>query len=490
MVEKFDILQDIATRTNGDIYLGVVGPVRTGKSTFIKRFMELLVLPNMEESHERQRALDELPQSGSGKTIMTTEPKFIPAEAVNVPVQEGINAGIRLVDCVGYAVNSAMGYQEEDGPRMVNTPWYDYAIPFQEAAEIGTRKVIQEHATIGLVVTTDGTVTDLPRQDYVAAEKRAITDMRATGKPFLVVINSREPEGTAAREVRESLDKAFGIQSVVLDCQAADESAIRGLFGAMLMNFPMTAMQVWLPRWMDALEPDHPVKAALYKGLLELAEGIGTLGRAEEAVSSLLDLPQVKSAGIKSLDLATGRVNVSVDFPESLFYQVLSDRSGLPVESDGQLLGLLTELGKVKREYDRLQDAILSVRATGYGVVKPAPEEMKLEKPEILKKGGNYGVKLRATAPSIHLMRVDIDTEISPMVGDEKQSRELIEFLQGEAPEKLWQSNIFGKSVYEMIQEGLNAKLVRLPEDVREKYRGTLVRLVNEGAAGLVCIIL
>lgn len=484
------IYGDIAARTGGNIYIGVVGPVRTGKSTLVKRIMEVLVLPAMEDPFRAERARDELPQCGSGKTIMTAEPKFVPEEAVEVSPDGTARLSIRMIDSVGYMVPGAMGAEEDGAPRMVTTPWFDREIPMTQAAELGTQKVMEGHATIGLVVTTDGTVTDLPRQDYVAAEKRAITDMRATGKPFLVVINSREPEGPAAREVRESLDKAFGIQSVVLDCQAADESAIRRLFGAMLMNFPMTAMQVWLPRWMDALEPDHPVKAALYKGLLELAEGIGTLGRAEEAVSSLLDLPQVKSAGIKSLDLATGRVNVSVDFPESLFYQVLSDRSGLPVESDGQLLGLLTELGKVKREYDRLQDAILSVRATGYGVVKPAPEEMKLEKPEILKKGGTYGVKLRATAPSIHLMRVDIDTEISPMVGDEKQSRELIEFLQGEAPEKLWQSNIFGKSVYEMIQEGLNAKLVRLPEDVREKYRGTLVRLVNEGAAGLVCIIL
>ena len=484
------IYQDIAARTGGNIYIGVVGPVRTGKSTLIKRIMEVLVIPAMEDPFRAERARDELPQCGSGKTIMTAEPKFVPEEAVEVSPDGAARLRVRMIDSVGYMVPGAMGAEEDGKPRMVTTPWFDREIPMPQAAELGTKKVMEGHATLGLVVTTDGTITDIPREDYVQAEKRAITDMRATGKPFLVVINTRQPEGAAAKDLKESLDREFGISSVILDCQAMEEPQIAGLLGALLYSFPMTELRVFLPRWMDALERDHPVKAALYSSLLELAGKIGTLGQAEQVLSGLGQLPQVQDYTLRALDPGTGSVSVSMTFPETLFYEILSARAGMPIDSDGALLNLLTELGAIKREYDRLSDALSSVKATGYGVVRPAPEEMKLEKPEILKKNGTYGVKLRAQASSIHMLRVDIDTEISPMVGDEKQSRELIDFLQGEEPEKLWQSNIFGKSVYDLIQEGLNAKLVRLPEDVRAKFRGTLGRIVNEGATGLVCLIL
>ena len=484
------IYQDIAARTGGNIYIGVVGPVRTGKSTLIKGIMESLVIPAMEDPFRAERARDELPQCGSGRTIMTAEPKFVPEEAVEVSPDGKARLRIRMIDSVGYMIPGAMGAEEDGKPRMVTTPWFDREIPMTQAAELGTKKVMEGHATLGLVVTTDGTVTDIPREDYIQAEKRAIGDMRATGKPYLVVINSREPEGTRAKELKEALDGEFGISSMILDCQAVDADGIGKLFGAMLYSLPMTELRVFLPRWMDALEGDHPVKTALYKGLLETAGKIQTLGQARAALEALGTLPGVREAVTRGIDPGSGRADCEIRFPEAMFYEILSARAGMHVESDGQLLELLTELGGMKREYDRLSDALAAVKATGYGVVGPGPEELKLEKPEILKKNGSYGVKLRAMAPSIHMIRVDVDTEISPMVGGEEQSKELVEFLGSQAPEKLWQSNIFGKSVYDMIQEGLSAKLIRLPEDVRAKFRGTLGRIVNEGATGLVCIIL
>lgn len=484
------IYQDIAARTGGNIYIGVVGPVRTGKSTLVKRIMEELVIPAMEDPFRAERARDELPQCASGKTIMTAEPKFVPEEAVEVSPDGTAKLRIRMIDSVGYMIPGAMGAQEDGKPRMVTTPWFDKEIPMTQAAELGTKKVMEGHATIGLVVTTDGTVTDIPREDYVQAEKKAVSDMRATGKPFLVVVNSREPEGEAAGAVKAALDREFGIDAMILDCQALDRGGMGKLFGAMLYSFPMTALRVFLPRWMDTLEREHPVKAALYGALLNASDKIKALGQAEHALESLRELPQVQDFSVRTVDPGSGRVDVAFAFPESLFYEILSARAGTPIESDAQLMELLTQLTRAKREYDRLADALGAVKATGYGVVSPAPEEIRLEKPEILKKNGSYGVKLRAKAPSIHLIRVDIDTEISPMVGGEEQSRELIDYLQGQEPEKLWQSNIFGKSVYDLIQEGLSAKLVRLPEDVRGKFRGTLGRIVNEGATGLVCIIL
>ena len=380
---------------------------------------------------------------------------------------------------------------EEDGvPRMVTTPWYDHEIPMTEAAELGTKKVMEGHCSIGIVVTTDGTITEIPREDYVQAEKRAITDMQKTGKPFLVIVNSRNPAGEAAGAVKAYLQSTFGLEPIVADCQALDAEGIGKLMKALLYTFPMSELRVHLPRWMDALEPEHPVKAALYQALLEMAEEIHTLGQAEGVLAGLRELPQVQDYSLRSVDLGSGSVICAIVFPEALFYEILSARAGMPIRSDAQLLQLLTELSQIKQEYDKISDALSAVRATGYGVVMPAAEEMKLETPEIIRKGGAYGVKLKAGAPSIHMVRVDIDTEINPMVGDEKQSQDLVNSLMGEDPEKLWQSNIFGKSVYDLIQEGLTTKLLGMPEEVRGKFRGTLTRIVNEGATGLICLIL
>ena len=484
------IYQDIAARTGGNIYIGVVGPVRTGKSTLVKRIMELLVIPGIEDPHRRERARDEMPQSGSGKTIMTSEPKFVPEEAVEVSPDGISRLRVRMIDSVGYMVEGAAGAEEDGVPRMVTTPWFDHEIPMTEAAELGTKKVMDGHCTIGFVVTTDGSITEIPRKDYVEAEGKAIRDMRATGKPYLVIINSRNPGSEEAKAVQRQIREQYGVEAVIADCQAMEKEGLEVLLRQLLYSFPLKKIQVHMPRWLEALENDNPVKEALYQALRSRAEEISSLGQAEIQLQQLQKLPQVQDYALREVDLSTGTVSCTIVLPEGLFYEILSSKAGLEIKTDAQLLRLLTELSRVRQEYDKISTALASVKATGYGVVMPSPEDMQLEKPEILRKNGAYGVKLKAGAPSIHMMRVDIDTEISPMVGDEQQSRDLIEHLTGESAEALWQSNIFGKSVYDMIQEGLTAKVIRLPEEVRGKFRGTLTRIVNEGATGLICLIL
>ena len=484
------IYADIARRTGGNVYIGVVGPVRTGKSTFIKRIMEQLVIPGIEDPYRRERARDELPQSGSGRSIMTTEPKFIPEEAAEITPDGKTRLRIRMIDSVGYMVPGAMGAEEDGVPRMVTTPWYDYEIPMTQAAELGTRKVMEEHCSIGLVVTTDGSITDIPGEDYREPEKRAIQDMQKTGKPFLILINSRNPSGEAARKVRDHIQQEYGITPLTADCQALDPEGISGILKALLYAFPMTELRVTLPRWLDALETDHPVRTTLYQALLQCSEEIGYLNQAEQTLGKLQDLEHVQEYTLRGIDLADGSISCTIVLRPQLYYEILSSKAGLSIANDAELLAHLMELAKVKQEYEKISDALTAVKATGYGVVQPSAEEMKLEKPEIIRKGGTFGVKLKAGAPSIHMVRVDLDTEISPMVGDEKQSRDLIAHLTGEDPEKLWQSNIFGKSVYDLIQEGLTAKLLQMQPEVRGKFRGTLTRIVNEGATGLICLIL
>ena len=480
----------IAARTGGNIYIGVVGPVRTGKSTLIKRIMEQMVIPNIHEPYRKERARDELPQSGSGRTIMTSEPKFVPEEAVEISPDGTTRLRVRMIDSVGYMVEGAIGIEEDGSPRMVTTPWFDYEIPMTDAAELGTAKVMQEHCTIGLVVTTDGTVTDIPRSDYIEAEKRAIRDMQKTGKPYLVIINSQYPEGEAAKAVRREIREEFGIDGMIADCQSLDAENIKELLKQLLYSFPMQALHIHLPRWLDALEADHPVKSSLYEALLRYFEDISTLAQADEVLGQLKNLDAVQDYSLRNIDLATGTVSCSLNFPEELFYQILSNKAGLPIENDAQLLSLLTELSQAKAEYDKISDALSAAKATGYGIVMPDAEQMTLQAPEVVRKGGAFGVKLKAGAPSIHMIRVDIDTEISPMVGGEQQSQDLISYLSSEDPDKLWQSNIFGRSVYDLIQDGLTSKLIRTPGDVQEKFRGTLSRVVNEGANGLICLII
>ena len=484
------IYEKIAARTGGNIYVGVVGPVRTGKSTLIKRIMEEMVIPNIPDPYRAERARDELPQSGSGKTIMTAEPKFVPEEAVEISPDGKAKLRIRMIDSVGYMVNGAVGAEEDGVPRMVTTPWYDHEIPMTEAAELGTKKVMEDHCSMGLLVTTDGTITDIAREDYVEAEGRAIADMQATGKPFLVIINTRYPEGPAAEAVKRQIKELFGVDAAVADCQALTGEGISKLLNQLLYAFPMGQLRIWLPRWMDALEHDHPVKKLLHQALLTQADTIHTLGQAEDALLPLGELEPVTDMNIRSIDLGTGTVDCALSFPDALFYEILSSRTGMPIENESQLLQILTELSQVKQDYDQISDALSAVRSTGYGIVMPKAENMVLEQPELLKKNNTFGVRLKAVSPSIHMIRIDMDTEIQPMVGSQQQSQELISCLAGESPDKLLESNIFGRSVYDLLQDGLNAKVVRLPEDVREKFRGTLSKIVNEGATGLICLIL
>ena len=484
------IYSDIAARTGGNVYIGIVGPVRTGKSTLIKRIMEMLVIPKITDPYRAQRAKDELPQSGSGKTIMTSEPKFIPEEAIEISPDGKTTLRLRLIDSVGYMIPGAVGAEEEGVPRMVSTAWFDHPIPMTEAAELGTKKVIAEHCSIGILVTTDGTVTEIPREDYVEAEGKAIQDMLSTGKPFLVIVNTKHPGSDHASRVQNELRSRYGVESVAADCQALDQDGIRQLFEQLLYSFPLKELHVHLPRWVDALDYGHPVKASLYEALLQRAQEISVLAQAEMNLGKLRELEQVLDFSMRNVDLATGTVSCSLSLPEKLFYEILSNKSGYPIESDAQLLELLTELSAVKKEYDQIADALASVKATGYGIVMPSAQDMQLHKPEVIRKGGSYGIKLQADAPSIHMIRVDIDTQISPMVGGEQQSRELMDYLSGEDPEKVWESNIFGKSVGTMIQEGLTGKLLSLPEEVRSKFRGSLSTVVNEGANGLICLII
>lgn len=484
------IYADIAARTGGNVYIGVVGPVRTGKSTLIKRLMETMVIPAITDPYRAERAKDELPQSGSGKTIMTSEPKFVPEEAVEISPDGKVSLRLRMIDSVGYMIPGAVGADEDGVPRMVSTPWADQPIPMTEAAELGTKKVMEDHCSIGLVVTTDGSITDIPRQDYVEAEGRAIRDMQATGKPFLVIVNTRNPGSEESGQVQDLLRSRYGVESIAADCQALSKEGIGQLLEQLLYSFPLQEIRVFLPRWLDALESDHPVKSTVYSALRQRAQEIHTLAQSEAVLNKLKELEDVPNVRIRSVDLGTGSVSCDLELKDRLFYEILSNRANQPIENDAQLLRLLTELSKIKEEYDRIADALASVQATGYGIVMPTAQDTRLEKPEVVRKGGAYGVKLKAQAPSIHMIRVDVDTEISPMVGGEQQSQDLIGYLSGEEPEKLWQSNIFGKSVGVMIQEGLTGKLLRTPEDVRNKFRGSLSRVVNEGANGLICLIL
>lgn len=487
-----NLYRDMAERTGGDIYIGVVGPVRTGKSTFVKRVMETLVIPHIENVYQRERARDELPQSGSGRTIMTSEPKFVPEDAVTISPDGTAQLSVRMIDSVGYLIPGAIGAEEDGAPRMVTTPWYPEALSMKEAAELGTKKIMDEHSTLGIVMTTDGSITDIPREDYVEAEARAIADMQATCKPYLVLVNSTDPQGEAAQALRRQIETDYGAACLAVNCLTMEEQTLREILATMLYAFPVTEIQVFLPRWLDALPVDHPIKTALYEALTQCAGGIATLRQAEPSLQHLTDLETVERFRIRSLDPGTGTVACEVVMPDRLFYQILSERSGFEVSSDRDLLALLEQLSQVKHRYDKVAAALDQVQATGYGIVMPTLEEMHLEVPQIVRRGSNYSVRLKASAPSIHMLRADIETEINPIVGDEKQSADLLQYLLNEYEgdtEKLWGSNIFGKSVYELVSDGLGSKLNRMPEEARMKLQATLSRIINEGSSGLLCII-
>ncbi len=485
------IYQDIAARTAGDIYIGVVGPARTGKSTFIKRFMETMVLPNIPDGYRRDRARDELPQSGSGRTIMTAEPKFVPEEAVEVEMEGGGAFSVRLIDCVGYMVPGAVGQLEDDLPRMVRTPWFPEEIPMAQAAEIGTRKVIAEHSTIGIVVTTDGSITELPRSAYLEAEERVVSELKELGKPFLLLLNSAYPDSDAAQALRAELAEKYDVTCMAVNGLTLSQRAVNDIIQSVLYEFPLEELDLYLPPWVDALPGDHPIKSEVFQAVRGIAGDLRRIRDVAPAVEALKACPRLSDAAVTGMHLGTGLCAARLDLPRALFYETLSDRTGLTIRDDGELMTLLAELSAVRREYQKVASAMEEVKATGYGIVIPESGELELEEPELLKQGGRYGVRLRAKAPSIHMLRADIQAEISPTLGSEKQSEEMLTYLRREFEEgDLWQSNLFGRSFHELINEDLAAKLRNMPDDARQKMRQTLEKIINEGSGGLICIIL
>ena len=492
-MERYDIYQQIAERTQGDIYIGVVGPVRTGKSTFIKRFMDLLVLPNIENVYQRERAKDELPQSASGRTIMTTEPKFVPNEAIEITVDENVNLKVRLIDCVGYIVRGALGYLENNAPRMVSTPWYDHQIPFEEAAEIGTRKVINEHSTIGLVVVTDGSITDLGREEYIEAEERVISELKRINKPFVIVLNSIRPFENGALRLKEELEAKHGVPVINVNCAQMRNEDIDTILEKVLLEFPVCEIGINMPRWVEALDEDHWLRVDMLNAIKEIFKGVRKIREIKGSSAEFEDLEFIKKAYLDNISLGSGSALIELNTVDGLFYRVLSDTTGLEIEGDHKLISLMKDLARIKKEYEKIEFALHEVKVKGYGIVTPQMDELTLEEPEIVKQGNRFGVKLRASAPSIHMIRADIETEIAPLVGTEKQSEELVNYLLKEfesEPGKIWQSNIFGKSLHELVSEGLHNKLFRMPEDAQLKLQETLQRIINEGSGGLICIIL
>lgn len=488
-----NIYDDISKRTGGDIYIGVVGPVRTGKSTFIKRFMDTLVIPNIPEEFEKQRANDELPQSSGGRTIMTTEPKFIPENAVKISLDGSASFKVRLIDCVGYIVKNSLGYIEDDAPRMVATPWSDSPIPFDKAAEIGTKKVICEHSTIGLVITTDGSIGDIDREDYIEPEERVINELKDINKPFIVLLNSKNPSSNDTIELASELSYKYQVTVIPVNCQELNEDDIRQIIARILFEFPINEVRLLLPNWVNKLPMEHWVRKDLFDITSDCSSDLSKIRDIKMLENKLYKNSYISSAKTVNVDLGRGTAEIDIEYSNSLFYKIIGETTGVEIENDGQLLEMLTDFSKIKHRYEKIKNALDEVEATGYGIVMPSIEELSLEEPQIVRQGGRYGVRLKASAPSIHMMRADITTEVSPIVGSEKQSEDLVMYLLKEFeedPVKIWDSNIFGKSLHELVNEGLRTKLARMPGDARARLQETLERVINEGCSGLICIIL
>ncbi|CAK4814451.1 unnamed protein product [Aphanomyces euteiches] len=493
ILEKVDIFKDIAERTGGDIYLGVVGAVRTGKSTFIKRFMETVVLPNIRNESDRIRAIDELPQSAAGRTIMTTEPKFVPNNAVQITVAEGLNVNVRLVDCVGYAVVGAKGYEDENGPRMITTPWFDEPIPFQEAAEIGTRKVIQEHSTLGVVITTDGSISEIPRSSYVDAEERVIAELKEVGKPFILIINSMKPQGESAIELRNELASKYDIPVMALSAATMGEEEVTSALREVLYEFPVHEVNVNLPSWVMVLDENHWLRSRFENSVRETVQDIRRLRDVDRVVGQFANYEFIDRAALAGMNMGQGIAEIDLYAPDELYDQILMEVVGVEIRGKDHLLQLMQDFTHAKREYDQFAEALEMVKTTGYGIASPTIAEMVLDEPELIRQGARFGVRLRATAPSIHMIRVDVESEFSPIIGTEKQSEELVRYLMQDFeqnPLKIWESDIFGRSLHSIVREGIQGKLAMMPDNARYKLQETLGRIINEGSGGLIAIIL
>lgn len=492
-MERTDLYKDIAERTQGDIYVGVVGPVRTGKSTFIKRFMDLLVLPGLADEHERRRVTDELPQSGAGRTIMTTQPRFVPSEAAEIKLGDIASVRVRMVDCVGYMVRGALGFEEGEVPRMVRTPWFEEEIPFEKAAEIGTSKVITEHSTIGVVMTTDGSITELTRPAYIEAEERVVSELKALGKPFVVVLNSKTPQSEDAQRLRDALKVKYDVPVLALDVLSMGKDDIHEILESILFEFPLRMVHFDLPGWVQALPDDHYLVKEI---LTAIKARLGTFSKVRDygaLMDAFEECEDLQPPQISGIDLGTGRVEYELEPQEGLYYKILGEECGCPIESDYQLMTLLKELVSARTEYQRVGEALGRVRENGYAIIPPELSELRLEEPEMIKRGGQYGVRLRASGPSLHLIKADISCEVSPLVGSEQQSEELVRsMLSGfeSDPARIWETNLFGKPLYALINEGVSGKLTRMPVEAQEKLQQTLSRIINEGSGGLICILL
>lgn len=492
-MSNFDIYNDIAKRTNGDVYFGVVGPVRSGKSTFITNFMKLVVLPNIENKHDKQRAIDELPQSANGKTVMTTQPKFIPNEAVAVRIGDALKFKVRLIDCVGYMVDGAMGLEEDEKPRMVQTPWSEKEIPFERAAEIGTDKVIAEHSSILIAITTDGSITNLARENYVKAEQKIVTQLKKSKKPFVLIVNSTEPKSDKVKLLTESLASKYDSPVIAMDVANMTEEGVEGILDSVIKEFPLVSIKVKMPTWLQALSFDNPIIQEIIVEVKRVTDNINKIGEYASDNVLFMESEKFEPIVVSDISLGDGKIVFEIKPKNQLFYIVLSNECGVDIKDDFALVNCLKDLTVAKKEYDKIKDALETVEIQGYGVVYPNLDEMKLEEPQIVKQGSHSGIRLRASASSLHIMKVDIETELSPIVGTEQQSEDLMKYLLSEFesnPQGLWETNMFGKSLHSLVKENLSHKLTQMPTDVQNKMRKTLSRVINEGKGGIICILL
>lgn len=490
-MEVFNIYRDIQARTNGEIYLGIVGPVRTGKSTFIKRFMDLLVLPKMENDHSRERTRDELPQSASGKTIMTTEPKFVPKDAAEISLLHDVNVKVRLIDCVGYMVDGASGHMENEEERKVKTPWFEYEIPFTKAASIGTQKVIHDHATIGIVITTDGSICDLKRENYMTAEEKTIRELQAIGKPFVVLVNSRKPYGPEAKQVAEELKEKYHVTAMTVNCEQLREEDIHRIMENVLFEFPISEVQFYIPKWVEMLPREHKIKADLIAHMKEIMKTMSEIKDAANGIERR-DSEYINEMKMDAIEMDTGCVRIRIQIADRYYYEMLSEMTGMDISSEYELVRTMKEMSGMKQEYDEVKDAMESVKMKGYGVVSPRRDEIHLEEPTIIKQGNKYGVKIHSEAPSIHMIRANIETEIAPIVGSEQQANDLVQYIKesSEAKGGIWETNIFGKSIEELVTDGMRNKILMINDESQVKLQDTMQKIVNDSNGGMVCIII
>ena len=490
-MEIFDIYRDIQARTNGEIYLGIVGPVRTGKSTFIKRFMDLLVLPKMENDHSRERTRDELPQSASGKTIMTTEPKFVPKDAAEISLLDDVKVRVRLIDCVGYMVDGASGHMEGNEERMVKTPWFEYEIPFTKAASIGTQKVIHDHSTIGIVITTDGSICDLNRGDYLAAEEKTIRELQSIGKPFVVLVNSRKPYSEEAKQVAEEVQEKYQVTTMTVNCEQLREEDIHRIMEKVLFEFPISEVQFYIPKWVEMLPREHKIKVDLIQHMRMMMKDLSEIKDAV-GIDTNVESEFIDSVKIDQIEMDTGCVRVRIQIPECFYYEMLSDMTGMEISSEYELIRTMKDMSVMKQEYDEVKDAMESVKMKGYGVVSPKKEEIQLDEPTIIKQGNKYGVKIHSEAPSIHMIRANIETEIAPIVGNEQQANDLVRYIKenSETEGGVWSTNIFGKSIEDLVTDGMRNKIMTINDESQVKLQDTMQKIVNDSNGGMVCIII